>query len=143
VCRQIYSETALLPFSLNTLVVNGSIANYKNWSTALRPAQRDAIASVEISPGYMEFHLNFPDAKPLRFKPHKPLKGLNRIRISREALDCFAYEKERRYLTYQLAQKDWKPFIVERLNEMEGADVEIEFEEEEAEVKRSEKKTMA
>ncbi|KAH6637917.1 hypothetical protein C7974DRAFT_150231 [Boeremia exigua] len=45
-CRQIYTETHLLPFILNTFIIDFSLIR---WLRALDVDQREAIASIEIS----------------------------------------------------------------------------------------------
>jgi hypothetical protein len=52
VSRQIYSETAVLTYTVNTFVLDDGMANYTNWASRLLPAQRNAVVSIELCPAF-------------------------------------------------------------------------------------------
>ncbi len=48
VCRQIYAETAILIYKLNTFVLYSAPARTVIWSRSMLPAQRSAITSITV-----------------------------------------------------------------------------------------------
>lgn len=89
VSHQIYSETALLAYSKNTFFLTGSFWYYKTWATRLRPAQRNAITSVEIEPSYLPHLIAYPLRKSLKQRLQGALQALRHVYISRVVLAYF------------------------------------------------------
>jgi hypothetical protein len=84
VCRQIYSETATLGYSLNTFIMPDEHLNYDNWATSLLPAYRKAIKTIEPEPIGLNYLMNSQLAKRLR---RRTFPGLTRIIVSDIAID--------------------------------------------------------
>jgi hypothetical protein len=66
VCRQIYVEAATLAYSSNIFTVDRRFFLLKNWArTSLLPAQRDAIAAVELDKDVLRDYLLYQPRRPL------------------------------------------------------------------------------
>jgi hypothetical protein len=135
VCRQIYSETAVLAYTLNTFIIDSSFCTSDTWASKLLPAQRNSIKYILLPASFSSYHILDDYAPAFKRRAYAPLQNLRHIRTSYNAWVPFLLERHpiiSACLGYpDLAQDQWKPWIMKRLKEKEGEDVEIEFEEEE------------
>lgn len=56
-CQQIYAETAVLPFRLNTFSFQVNL-DLSKWADDLLPGQRDAVEALRFKRNYIDFELN-------------------------------------------------------------------------------------
>jgi hypothetical protein len=122
VCRQIYSETAVLGCKLNTFVITTSHLNYKNWAIGLLPVYRRAIQSIEPDTEYLATLVD-GFARPLKLRV---FPGLTTIIVSDIALDCLLHKYKRKYPGY--TTDDWKSLVERKIHENHGQDLEVIFE---------------
>ena len=129
VCRQIYSETALVAYSQSTFTFGAEYLNCRNCLTLLKPVQRRAIISIELDPKVLNLCVDdtpwymFNDRTGLNFKPFKAtfFPNLERFIISRLAFECIWRDKK------PMSQGDCKEWITRALQRREGCDIKVEF----------------
>jgi hypothetical protein len=67
VCRQIYSETAILAYKLNIFVIGIGIGrSNKKWIKKLLPAQRDAITAIAPTDAFLNNHICCKNKKSMK-----------------------------------------------------------------------------
>lgn len=124
VCRQIYSETALLLYSHNTFVfLHEHFDNHSPFMDLLA-AQREAVTAVELSPIALMVHFACGNSRPLR-QMHLP--NLKRLHVSKDAVQHVdAIVSNHRGSPFT---QECKPWIETRLRFFEGEDLHVVFEE--------------
>jgi hypothetical protein len=133
VCRQLYAETAVLAYTLNTFIVDSHFLDYNTWASKLMPAQRNSIKYVVASQDFFSHHASDQHTLSLKHRAHGPLRNLCHIRIRRDARNQFLGDRSVAYLSNQdltqdQTQEQWKAWTVRKLKEIEGEEVEVEFE---------------
>lgn len=98
VCFQIYMDTVVLPFELNTFQFEDSI-DLSAWISALRPGQRDAIRALK----YMAWG---PSIISLRPENSYSMKRFVRLKEFSSLKRVYVYYKERREDSDGIALQD-------------------------------------
>jgi hypothetical protein len=132
-CRQIYSETALVAFSSSTFVFDSDYLIYNTGILRLRPAQRRAITSIEPSSGALNRSVSkreHPRFK-LPYAMYKPFKqtffpNLKTIVVSKYA---FKYVQQRvsEERGLNLSENEWKQWLTQALKQREGEEIQVVF----------------
>jgi hypothetical protein len=129
VCRQVYSETAILGYSSNTLLLPRQHSFPRNWATGLLPAYRRAITRVEPEPRYLcELVGGHKGLRPIKTLG---LPGLITIVVSRMALSYVSsyyrdYESDED--EEDETDEEWQQWIKEMIKKSHGDDIEVVFE---------------
>jgi hypothetical protein len=136
VCRQLYAETAVLAYTLNTFTVDSEFLNYNTWASKLVPAQRNSIKYVVVSQDFLSYHVSDQPTLSLKRRSYDPLRDLCHIRIPRDAREQFLRDRSNSMYAYlsnqdlpqDQTEEQWKAWTVRKLKEIEGEEVEVEFE---------------
>lgn len=129
VCRQIYSETALTSYQQNTFIYASHHLSSASSMTRLIVAQRRAITSIKISPNALYQHLKGLYGRPRKSITSK-LPNLKTILVTRHALRFTRANLKRRSIvpgSRYWSKYQWKLLIRQKLQEQEGASVEVKF----------------
>ena len=94
VCRQTYAEVGTLAYSTNTFLVRSRAPKWVKWVKRLMPAERDAIASVEL--GGLESYWNVHAARCMSLRR----RGLRHLTHCYVSLDSQKKLKSRLYRLY-------------------------------------------
>jgi hypothetical protein len=124
VCRQIYSETAMLAYSQNIFVVDHHFFWYNDSpvSHSISPVQREAITSVALIDGLIDDY--FLDS---RAYPYQSLRKYFINCKSFEVMDDLEgiTDFEDWYVTPEDPKLDWREWVVWKLKQREGEDIEV------------------
>ncbi|KAF3001953.1 hypothetical protein E8E13_007220 [Curvularia kusanoi] len=122
VCRQIYSEIALVAYSMSTFAFGTEYLRSRNGISSLKPVQRRAITSVELEPWGLGCCFRRPNYKLIK---DTYFPNLERLIISKAALE---YVKVLlRHEVGNLRDEEWKDHITRALRVREGSTVKVEF----------------
>lgn len=129
VCRQIYSETAILAYMLNTLIINGS-KYCEAWKDSLITAQKVAVRSVALAEPSWRMYVSglrnrslragFPNVRRIEMPKYVLLLFPNDTISSMEPMEAVE------------AMKEWdteqsRALMEQKVKKMEGEDVEVIF----------------
>ena len=129
VCRQVYSETSLMTYSLSTFTFDFFSLRLCHDLKELKTAQKQAITSIEFDPlavhrytvlnqDFYEIDLLGPYYKPLK-KMYFP--NLKKIIINQLALEVWKYHA----FQCQVHVEDWKELLTQAFRLREDPEVEI------------------
>jgi hypothetical protein len=128
VCRQIYFEAGLLTYSQNVFVADNQYWYYCEWPGLVPAAKREAITSVGLHFFLEEYLLErrkYPNKSLRKFFPNlKSIEIINDIYWIVHWPDQYPDTENVR------TQKEWREWVVRKLKEKEGDDIEIKLREE-------------
>jgi len=125
VCRQIYSETAVLAYKLNIFVVGFGIGRSNSkWVKSLLPAQRNAITAIAPTDSFLDDYICGGYGKTL----NETFPALKFIEVTGDALSRIMCFGTACMGTENLdTPEKWQEWIMERIKKTEGDDIEFEF----------------
>jgi hypothetical protein len=128
VCRQIYSETTTLGYSLNVFAVSYTLDYYPNWATGLLPAYRKAITHIE--PDYL--HLLELVAALERRPMFKALPHITHVFVSEIAMSYLLHRSTIHHFIWPITpantRGEWEAWITEQIKAGQGDHIEVVFE---------------
>jgi hypothetical protein len=128
VCRQIYFETAILAYKLNTFIIDLYIDGNREIMKALLPAQRDAVASVVPESIFFEIYVTNKPIQSLR----TTFPNLKRIEVPSGSLELIgSFQRYSDPAKRTWTREQWSSWVVEGVKEKEGNDIEVVFEDDE------------
>lgn len=86
VCRQIYAETAVLPYASSTFIVDASDARCIAWANGSCPVYQDAITTVCI---LTSAYYHYPDMDQIHSTLSTILPNLRQVHFDRSVLTCY------------------------------------------------------
>jgi hypothetical protein len=127
VCRQIYCETAVLANKLNIFVIDIGIGrSNKKWIKKLLPAQHDAITVIAPTDEFLDDYICHTYKKSMK----EAFPNLEFMEVTASALRRVMCHGRACQGTDDLeTQQEWQDRVIGRIEEKEGEDIEIEFEE--------------
>jgi hypothetical protein len=128
VCRQIYSETTTLGYSLNVFAVSYNLNYSSNWATGLLAAYRKAITHIEPDYLYLLDLVTELERRPM----FKALPHITHIFVSEIAISYLLHISARRHsrlpMTPANTRDEWEAWITGQIKAGQGDHIEVVFE---------------
>lgn len=129
VCRQVYSETATLGYSLNIFTFKelsfcAPFEFVKSWATSLTSAHRDAIKEIELTPYTFEEYTD----RGCKVKLSEIFPGLKRIRVNDSVVSLvsvYGNWDEDAQRPAKEEREGWKNWMRKKVKQKEGDDVQL------------------